>query len=146
VLLGFVLVVDVPEPEPELELDGADEPDELEELDEPLPIAPKSWPIVLCRSIGGPEPEDDDPALDCAPPAELDAGAVVLVAAVEADPFAARLVVLAAVDAEDDVHPVSTGWAPAGAYGGSPPGSGGHTPGLDGSGELMPGCVGPSQE
>jgi hypothetical protein len=131
----------VPEPD-----EGVEDDEEAEEADagagdEPDPLlAPTSCPIVLCRLIAG-EPPDWPPAeeelaglarpVDGADDAVAACGvACWLPEAVEA--LAGRL-------AAEAVQPLCDGWEPAGAYGGSPPGSGGQVPGLDGSGELTPG-------
>ena len=119
------------------------------------PLAPSSWPIVLCRLIAGEladwppeeeeEEEEDVELVGLARPVADDAvealgDACWLLEAV--DELAVRL----AAEAAEAVQPVSVGWAPAGAYGGCPPGSGGQVPGLEGSGELTPGWFGPRNE
>lgn len=141
--LGEVVV---PEDEDD---DGGVAEDDAGAGEVPVPLLdPSSWPIVLCRLTAG-------ELLDCPPAEEELAGLARPVDedAVEALGAACWLleavVALAgrlAAAAAEAVQPVSLGRAPAGAYGGWPPGSGGQVPGLEGSGELTPGWFGPRNE
>ena len=88
----------------------------------------------------------DEEAPDEAGEAPDEAGLALLAAAelalaVRALAWALRAELLLAVLLEVPAGQLPLDWvgaAPAGAYGGWPPGSGGHAPGFEGSGELTP--------
>jgi hypothetical protein len=135
--------------------DGAEavEEDDAGAGEVPVPLLdPSSCPIVLCRLIAGalldwPPEEVEEELLGLARPDDEDEAVEALGAAcwlLEAVVLLAGR--LAAEAAAEAVHPVSVGRAPAGAYGGWPPGSGGQVPGLEGSGEFTPGWFGPRNE
>jgi hypothetical protein len=135
------------EVEPPAELAALDAPGEAVALDagldaagaEPPPSVERIWPSVCGRLIPGeglpPPPEEAEPELE-----------LFWLAADE--PLDACGVALRGLEPEltsdaGSLHAVTAG---PGLPGGAPPGSGTHAPGLDGSGVLIPGWLGPSHE
>ena len=126
--------------------DGAEEEEAAEEDDAgaddvPAPLlAPSSCPIEVLDGALPDWPPDEEAAVGLPPPPAEDDAALAL-----GEACWALFEVAVRLEA-DAVQPVCEGWEPPGAYGGCPPGSGGQVPGLEGSGELTPGWLGPRNE